>query len=161
MVNRRNVCASRLTYLKLLSKLMLASVVVSLVFPVLCSAANAQETSVDEVRNKLIDAFEAVAEAEEAGGDVSHLVEELDHAVKLLEAGGGEELLEAESKIQDVLEAVSDVKQEGIVSTQHRQIMAGTILVVLAVVAAVVWRFGPRVFWLLWLRSKRGWRAHT
>jgi hypothetical protein len=160
MVNRRAVCASRLACLKLLSKLMLASVAVSLFFPVLCSAVSAQEVSVDEVRNKLIDAFEAVAEAERAGGDVSHLVEELDHAVKLLEAGGGEELLEAESKIQDVLEAVSDVKEEGISSTQHRQIMAGIVLFFLAVAAVAVWRFAPRVFWLLWLRSKRRWRAH-
>jgi hypothetical protein len=161
MVNRVAVCASMLTCLKLLSKLMLASVVVSLVFPVLCSTAGAQETSVDEVKNKLIDAFEAVAEAEKAGGDVSHLVEELNHAVKLLEASGGEELLEAESKIQDVLEAASVVKEEGIAFTQHRQILAGIVFIFLAVAAVAVWRFAPRVFWLLWLRSKRGWRAHA
>lgn len=160
-MNRRAVYAFRLACLKLLSKLMLASIVVSLVFPVLCYAADAQDASVNEVRNRLIDAFEAVAEAERVGGNVSYLVEELNHAVKLLEAGGGEELLEAESKIQDVLEAVSDVKAEGIVSTQHRQIMAGVVLVVLTVAVVVVWRFGPRVFWLLWLRSKRGWRVQT
>lgn len=147
--------------MKLLFKLMLVSVVVSLVFPVVCSAVDVEEVSVDEVRVKLVDAFESVAEAERAGGDVSQLVEELNDVVRLLEAEGDEELPEAESRIEHVLAAASEVKQEGIMLTQHRQITAGCILILLAVSATVVWRFGPRVFWLLWLRFKAEWRAHA
>jgi len=113
----------------------------------------------DDVRNSLVEAFEAVREAESVGGEVSGLLEDLNEALRLIEAGGEGNLAGAEEKIESVLAVVPVVRSQGIVSTRNQQIVIGVVLGLVAVSAVVVWRLGPRFFWSLWLRSKSGWRV--
>jgi len=113
----------------------------------------------DQLRAEIGAAFKAVAEAEKDGGDVSLLVEDLNQALRLLEAGGVENLREAESKIEAVLVAAPGVAQEGLALTRIKQLKAGVGVTLIAVSAVMVWRFGPRIFWSIWLRSKSGWRV--
>ena len=113
----------------------------------------------DDVRDSLVEAFEAVREAEGVGGEVSGLLEDLNEALRLIEAGGEWNLAGAEEKIESVLSVVPLVRSQGIVSTRNQQIVIGVVLGLVAVSAVVVWRLGPRFFWSLWLRSKSDWRV--
>ncbi|MCW3991440.1 MAG: hypothetical protein NWE79_01935 [Candidatus Bathyarchaeota archaeon] len=111
----------------------------------------------DGVRRELMAAFDAVSEAEEAGGDVSGLVEGLSEALKLLSSGGEQDLMLAESIVESVLEEAPVVAELGAASARMERIWLGLILSLVVVSAIAIWRFGPRVFWSLWLRSKRDW----
>ena len=113
----------------------------------------------DDVRNSLVEAFEAVREAESVGGEVSGLLEDLNEALRLIEAGGEGNLAGAEEKIESVLAVVPVVRSQGMVSARNQQIVIGVVLGLVAVSAVVVWRLGPRFFWSLWIRSKSGWRV--
>ena len=133
-------------------KLLVLSTIILLT---LCQSSFIQCSTPDEVRDKLAEAFEAVLEAEKAGGAVSRQVDELNHAIKLLEEG---DLEEAESLVGNVLAAVPEIKQAGLILTRNQQLMAVGMLTLLSVLGVVVWRFGRRIFWILWLRSKKGWK---
>ena len=113
----------------------------------------------DDVRESLMEAFEAIREAEGVGGKVSELLENLNEALRLIEAGGEGNLAGAEEKIESVLAVVPLVRSQGIVSTRNQQIVMGVVIGFVAVWAVVIWRFGPRLFWSLWLRSKSDWRV--
>ena len=93
----------------------------------------------EKVRSELIEAFEAVAEAERAGGNISKLVEKLNKTIWLLEK---EKLEEAESKIVEIISAVSKVKQEGITLTRNKQLQSTSILLLVAASTILVWFFG-------------------
>jgi len=123
------------------------------------------EAYVEEARDKLAEAFEAVAEAERMGGDVSDLVVWLNEAVKLIEEGeacGNESLIgEAFLKAEAVIAEAPVLGEEGAASVRMRMIQNGVVLGVVVVLAVVVWRYGSRVFWRLWVKSKRDWRVKT
>jgi hypothetical protein len=136
-----------------------------LVVLILTVAASSQVVSLglsreEESRQRLLTAFEAVSEAEEAGGDVSALIGDLRNALELINGGGEEELDLAESLIESVLAEAPAVSEAGAASARISLLYVGTVVGLVAVGAILVWRFGPRVFWSLWLRSKRGWRVY-
>lgn len=114
----------------------------------------------DNVREKMLTAFEAVAEAERKGGDVSRLVNDLNEALRLLEAGGKSNLIVAESKIEYVLAATTEVELQGIFLTRKHRITKGAIIGTVTLFAILMWWLGPKVFWSMWLYSKREWRVH-
>ena len=115
----------------------------------------------EEVKERLERAYEAVAEAERAGGDVSGLVDELNQALELLEVGGEDSLAEALSKVDSVLTEAPGAMQAGIVATQLRYTKTAAVVGLLGFSAVLVWRYGPRIFWSIWLRSKKSWRVHA
>lgn len=115
----------------------------------------------DELGTRMVVAFVAVAEAESKGGDVSGLVDDLQKALSLLEKGGAEDLEEAEALIEAVLVQVSEVERKGVALTLYKRLWAAAMVSFIAVSAFLVWRFGPRVFWSIWLRSKRDWRVQA
>lgn len=139
------------------SGLRLSFLVILLAACLLNQAVSHCQSREEELRGMLTVAFEAVAEAEGKGGDVSHLVDELSRALRLIEAGGAVDLDTAQSVIEGVLSAAPGVEQQGVASTRLQQVKAVAIISLLAVSGIVVWRYGPRVFWTLWLRSKRDW----
>lgn len=157
--------AGRLTELNLSFKLMLASILVLLVFPHVDSAFAIDEISTKEARDKLAEAFEAVAEAEGAGGDVSGLVEQLSEAAILLERAGveGDEglLRDLLLKVEGVIAEAPVVAQHGAAEEQARMVWSWFVVGLVAVLAVIVWRYEPRVFWRLWVRSKRGWKVKS
>ena len=117
--------------------------------------------SSDELRLELGAAFIKVAEAEGAGGDVSDLVQVLNSAASLIDKGDDASLKVAEDMIQYVSVSALEKKEEGVQATQYQYIVLAVTLVALIASAAIVWFYGSRVFWALWIRIKRGWRVEA
>jgi hypothetical protein len=126
-----------------------------------CIAASRCQAGEKELREKLVDAFDAVSRAESAGGDVSELVEELREALELLGTGDEMDLEMAESVLEGVLARAPAVAELGVASIHAQYVWLGVVLGLVAVSAVGVWRLGPRIVWSLWLRSKRSWRVRS
>jgi len=112
-------------------------------------------------RSDLLVVFEAVEIAEKQGGEVSELVDELNLIIRLVEAGDSVGLSEVESRIVEVLSQAPIVGDMGARRVQFMRVKVGVLLGLLLASAVLVWRFGPRVFWSAWIRSKRGWRVYA
>ena len=125
--------------------------------------ASAGRVSPQEAKTKLYEAFEAIAEAERMGGNVSSLVAELNEALRILEVGeaSGDYALihEAVLKAESIISLAPHIGREGAAAAQTRILQNIAVLCLLAASALLTWRFSPRLFWSLWLRSKHGWRV--
>jgi hypothetical protein len=155
----------RLASLKVPFKLMSASILILLSLPIASSTFAYEEFSPEEAKAKLDEAFEAVAEAERMGGNVSNLVAELNEAVMLIEEGedcGNETLIaEAVLKAEDVLTKAPALEQEGAASIRMHMIQSGLVLSLVVALAIIVWQYGPWMFWRLWIKSKSSWRVKS
>lgn len=152
--------------LKHLFKLTLALTLILLVFsPVGSPSATDIACLEDEATGKLAEAFEAVSEAERLGGNVSHLVAELNEAICLLAEGETYKnktlIREAVSKIDYVIAVAPEIERESAAAFQTHRFQAMVTIGLLAALALVVWRYGPKLFWDLWIKSKRDWRVKT
>jgi hypothetical protein len=126
-----------------------------------CITVSRCQTVEKELREKLLDAFDAVSRAESAGGDVSGLVEELREALELLGTGDEKDLEMAEKVLERVLAQAPAATELGAASLRMEYVWVGVVLGLVAVSAVGVWRLGPRIVWSLWLRSKRNWRVRS
>lgn len=115
----------------------------------------------NELRIELGAAFVKVAEAELMGGNVSTLVQDLNLAAILIGIGDETSLKLAEDVIQSVSVLAVEKKSEGIQAINQQHMVMGAVLVVLIVSAAIVWFYGSRVYWSLWIRTKKGWRVEA
>lgn len=149
---RLKIMAYRRIYesVKLLSKLLLAFLLASHMRVPLVQGQVADE----EVRINLVEAYEAVAEAEEAGGEVSGLLERLNDALGLMEQG---RFGEADIIVAEVLSRAPLVESTGAQGERYRLAVGVGTAVALVSLAAVSWLFGSRFIWRVWLRSRRGW----
>ena len=151
--------------MRFLFRLAFVPILLLFLLPRMAPAYATGEESSNEARAKLTEAFEAAAEAERVGGNVSSLVVELNEAVSLLESGeasGNETLIsEAIMKAERVVDLAPQVGREGAAAAQARTYQTIAFVGVLIVLALVVWRYGPRLFWDLWIRSKRDWVVKT
>ncbi len=99
------------------------------------------------------EAFMAVAEAEEAGGEIEDLVADLNQAIELIEEG---ETGEATVLLESVMVRAEAARVQG---TRER-FTGGAVAVFVALVfvglAVVVWLRGDEWFWRLWRYTKRG-----
>jgi hypothetical protein len=127
------------------------------VFFLFFSTCTVSAASVEELRGSVASAFFDVARAEKAGGDVSGLVAKLNSALELISAGGTQDLVRAESLVSEVKQAVVKVEGYGVQSTNMMYLTTGVTLVVLGALAVVIWVYGSRVFWGLWVRSRKDW----
>jgi len=143
--------------LKLLFKLLLAFTLISLVFLRLGLPAASSGVSVDEAEDKFVEAFKAIAEAERMGGNVSSLVAELNEAIRLLEESEdykNESLIdEAFLRAESIIGRASEVGREGAVEVQARVFQGVIVIILFGALALAVWRYGPRLFWRLWVKG--------
>lgn len=99
------------------------------------------------------DAFLAIELAEAAGADVSGLVDDLNRAIVLFEAG---DVGEAEEVVEGVIVMADALR----VRAERREFNEGVVAVAVAGLfvgaAVVVWLRGDRWFWRLWGITKRG-----
>jgi hypothetical protein len=137
-----------------LRKLLLVFVVVlSLSFPMICAV------SVEDSRSSLAGAFKALSRAESAGGDVRDEIRILNNAATLIDKGGAANLAAADQMIEGVVGQASTIEVAGSQRITNRYIVVGITLVVLVGAAVTVWFWGSRIFWVAWLRVKKGWRV--
>jgi hypothetical protein len=114
-----------------------------------------------EVELKLGSAYSLVANAEARGGDVSDLVRKLNEAATLANLGDSASLDGAISLIQEVEASVSIIENSGARAVTFQHISIAISLVILGIDGLVVYLYGNRIFWSLWLRTKKGWRAEA
>ena len=113
----------------------------------------------DEARADLARAFVGVQRAERAYGNVGRLVGELNTAAHLLDVGGDDNVAKASALISDVLASTPSVESSGSQAQTTRLAIRGVLLGILGVAALLVWFYGSRVYWGLWLRARGGWRV--
>jgi len=115
--------------------------------------------TVDEAHSRLAQAYEAVAAAEAAGGNVTVLAWRLNEAASLIDAGGDVKLDDAVVIIDEVMATAPSVQAAGEERITTRYIVTGVVLVLLGAAGVLVWFRGSRWYWSAWLRARRGWRV--
>jgi hypothetical protein len=113
----------------------------------------------DEARTDLARAFVGVHRAERSFAYVGDLVDKLNTAAHLLDAGGDNNVAQASVLISDVLASTPSRESVGSQTQTMRLAIRGVLLAVLAVSALLVWFYGSRVYYGLWLRMRGGWRV--
>jgi hypothetical protein len=136
-----------------------AFLVAALTFTLLSSMAYA--APVDDVRAQLSQVFSLVVRVERSGGDVSGLVTKLDQAASFLNAGDVNSLGRASALINEVKVSVGSVSNLGTQASTIKYLWVGWSLFILGVWGLLIYLYGSRVFWALWLRFKRDWRVEA
>ena len=113
----------------------------------------------DEARADLARAFVGVQRAERSFGYVTGLVDKLNTAARLLDTGGDDNVAQASALISDVLVLTPSVESSGSQAQTMRLAIRGVLLAVLLAAAVLVWFYGSRVYWGLWLRARGKWRV--
>ncbi|MDE1858865.1 MAG: hypothetical protein KGI26_07355 [Thaumarchaeota archaeon] len=125
--------------------------------------------SAPQAAGQVAQAYAAVLGAERDGGNVTALVAKLNTAVALIQQAEAVNATDpsraqalfsqASSLAQQVLQAAPGVAAAGRSSVFAGQIELFVETAVLVALAAVAYIFAPRVFWRLWLRTRRDWRV--
>ena len=124
-----------------------------------------------DAHDKVFQAFVLVREADLAGGDVNPLVASLNEALDLI-AQGDSLISTAPSSAQEFYqqaETIADqimleaplVREKGIITQRNNSIMFGVELTILAAFGFIVYRYVPKMFWRLWLRTHRDWKVQA
>lgn len=122
-------------------------------------ATHGTGASYEALVKELEEVFFALQSAESMGANVTSAAHDLNHALALMESGSEQDLMEAASIIQQVNSSIPGLTAEG--ETARRMSTAGlaTTLAVLAVAAALVYLFMPRLVWRIWARGRRDWKV--
>lgn len=107
----------------------------------------------------LEEVFFALQSAESMGANVTSAAHDLNHALALIESGSEQDLMEAASIIQQVNSSIPGLMAEGEMARRMSTAGLATTLAVLAVAAALVYFFMPRLVWRIWARSRRDWKV--
>ena len=123
------------------------------------------------VDDSVHEAFRAIVDAYNAGGNVTSLVSKLNDALDLISradevASEDPELAhslisQANSTLTQILEEAPEVAEEG-----RRRVFIGRVVLTSSAVAAAVvgvsaYIYGPRLFWRLWVRLRRRHRVRA
>lgn len=102
------------------------------------------------------EAFTAIVEAEDAGGEVDELLAHLNYAFMLVVEGSADNITEARGVLEDVLVEAEVIRVAGVREGNLNAGVAIVKVVVLVALAVVVWLRGDEYFWRLWRRTKEG-----
>ena len=127
------------------------------------------DVTVDDARKKIFEAYAAVVDAEASGGNVTDLVNRLNEAIELIRlaenTSDSEEasvLIEQAISIADgVLSEVGEVKEEGLALRRFHLFLSVFSISLIFVSCVLVYFYGPKVFWGLWVRIKGNWRVKS
>jgi len=111
----------------------------------------------EDVRTELRVSFEAVAEAERSGGDISELVGELNMIAVELESASEEEYSELLRRVLEVAGKANAVDSVGEPAEMNQVYVSTAILLSTGLLVLLVWALFPVLYWKLWLRSKGDW----
>jgi len=133
--------------------------------------AHATTESVADVRIAINNAFKAVGEAYDAGGDVSNLTETLNKALNLTaeaetiastNPGKAQTLLsEAKTLTENVTSQAPLVKEEGLKQGQTQTIITVASLTGAIIVGILIYIRGPNLLWRLWLRLRKNYTVRV
>jgi len=124
---------------------------------------------VDEAREKVYEAYRAVVDAEASGGNVTGLVDRINEAIDLVRRAEKiskddpeQAAILAERAINianEVLDEVGIVKEEGLALRRFRLFLGISSGVLFVFSGFLIYFYGPRVFWGLWVRIKGDWKV--
>ena len=136
-------------------------VLFSLVFASLGSYPTSYAVDIDDVRTALYTTFEAVVEAEDKGGNIAPLVDELNSIVQLLESASEAEYSELLNRVLSVSRDAVRVGSVGESAGTDQLYVSITIILFSGLLIILVLVLFPMLFWRFWLRSKTGWVVHS
>ncbi len=127
-----------------------------------------QPTPLDNAQTATHDAYKALLKAENAGADISKLTDQLNQALNLisqsqaLTSSSPQQAhalaLQAQTLAQNITQQASTLKSEGL--AQNPLIIGASIASLLAG-GILVYLFGPKAFWKIWLRLRKNYRVST
>ncbi len=115
--------------------------------------------SKDALRSDAASVFLLLSSAEDAGADVDAAASSLNQALALIGSGSEQDLMEAASIIQQVNSSIPGLMAEGEAARGMSTAGLATTLATLAVAAALVYLFMPRLVWRIWTRGRRDWKV--
>ena len=128
--------------------------------------AHASATS-DQLLASAQSTYLKILEAQQAGGNVTSLTNTMNQALALIGEGQSVEgtdpataaglYQQAGSLIQEVNQQLPQVESAGRAAEQAELLWLGAFLVSITAVGGLVYFFGSRVFWNVWVRLHRGW----
>ena len=150
------------------AKRALALLLLLIVVPLSAAGAVASEPALevvamvpieDRLRSELDEVFALLSSAEDAGANVDAAAASLNQALALINSGTEQDLLAAEGLIQQVNSSIPGLIAEGESAQWAGTAGLAATLAALAVAAALVYFFMPRLVWRLWSRGRRDWRV--
>jgi len=107
------------------------------------------------MEDKLVEGYTSIRRAEEAEGNISEMVNLLNHALRL--AQGGDEA-EAEKLISQVVALEPEVSRLGVEASRMRLYTGVGTLAAASIAGVGCFMFLRRKVWVYWTRLHRGWR---
>ncbi len=150
------------------AKRALALLLLLIVVPLAAAGAVASEPALevvamvpieDRLRSELDEVFALLSSAEGAGANVDAAAASLNQALALIDSGTEQDLLAAEGLIQQVNSSIPGLIAEGESAQWAGTAGLAATLAALAVAAALVYFFMPRLVWRLWSRGRKDWRV--
>ena len=138
--------------MKIISLICIAAILTVAVIPV-------EAISSEDVRTELEIAFLETHRAEQNGGNVTKVAWELNTVAKLLDAGGEENITLASNMIAEVRSSIPSLVIEANQYSSRRSMFTVGFLIVLVVVGVLVWVYGSKFYWGLWLRARGNWKV--
>lgn len=133
--------------------------------------AHAATQSVDDVRSAVYNAFKALGEAYNPGGDISNLTETLNEALNLTSEaetiastnpGEAQALLsEAKTLAENVINQAPLIKEEGLKQGQTQTIITFASIAAAIIVGILIYMFGPNLLWHFWLRLRKNYTVRV
>jgi len=167
MIYQKDVADALRTIAALLTVFLMFSI--SLRCMTIIHGVEKNKEAIADTRSEIYNAFKAVARAYNAGGDVGELVKRLNEALSLISKA--EELLdedpeetmhlssEAQIIAQNVTLEAPNVEERGLQRKQvETVIMVGSSFGLVAS-GVLIYVYGPRIFWRIWVRLRRNYRV--
>ena len=119
-----------------------------------------------DLRSKVISVYAELAEAEANGADVTVAASKLNEALRLIsqaeEAKDPERILllsKASILIDEAEKMIPELIEAGRTAALYRNFLTGISVAFLAISAFILYFYGPKALWRLWLKSRREWRV--
>jgi hypothetical protein len=129
----------------------------------------AQAQTIDSAQTAVHNAYEALLEASAAGGDVTELTAQLNHALNLIAQANTlvlsdpVESQKLASQAQDIANNVTvnapEVKEAGIAQNQISTIILAGTVIALITAGILVYIFGQKIMWKIWLKLRSNYRV--
>ncbi|MBD3171180.1 hypothetical protein GF326_01780 [Candidatus Bathyarchaeota archaeon] len=108
------------------------------------------------MEEKRMDAFLAIREAEEAGANVTGLVEDFNIALDYIASGEPENISEAELIFDEIMLESMELEASATREENYEAVVAIVKVLVLLALAIIIWLHGENWFWSLWRRTREG-----
>ena len=127
----------------------------------ICSEAGV----INDARSEIYEAFKAVVEAYNAGGDVSELIGRINEAISVISKAEeiadnnpseAEKLaLKARALAHDVSTEAPIVKEGGLKQRQMAMVTTAASIIGIIIAGILIYVFGPEIFWRIWVRLRK------